>query len=300
MNAAIQVLANTRLYNAMKSVYYSEPPLTSEGKRLVYSFAKLVTMVNSRQYETIKPLEFFSRLCDVVGMYKKKKQQDTQEFIRILLDTVNSEVQDVNQLFKGFLETRISCNSCTYVSTVAEPFLDLSLQIPDDKVTDDSKLSLIDQYVIDAVSKSWSNLFTKRSNITLYDCLASYFHQERIEIETSSCCGRPTILTRSPRIAEFPQYLTIVLKRFTHGNWLSNKITKYVHYPLELQLEGATYRLHGLITHSGLLASRGHYRAIVNLEEGWAEFDDHRTRKLRDLQAEVMGKEAYLLLYELR
>lgn len=106
-----------------------------------------------------------------------------------------------------------------------------------------------------------------------------------------------TTLTRSSQIGDFPRFLTIVLKRFTHGNWISNKISKYVHYPMELHInDHEVYSLIALITHSGLLAYRGHYRAIVRLDGDWVEFDDHKTKLLDE--SGVMGKEAYLLLYE--
>lgn len=76
---------------------------------------------------------------------------------------------------------------------------------------------------------------------------------------------------------------------------MSSKNSQYVHYPLELRLGEQTYVLTALITHSGILMSRGHYRACVLVGRTWYELDDHKHRRLA--LDDVLGNEAYLLLY---
>jgi ubiquitin C-terminal hydrolase len=147
---------------ALKKLFYfsREENFVSIEEKLVLSFARLVTLIESGVFTVIKPVRFFFDLCQVVPMYAKKGQQDTQEFIRILLDTTQSVLKEgcVEACFKGEFATKIACGRCDYESTVIETFLDLSLQIPEHNVEHTYPLSRQDQRVIDRVDNSWDNL----------------------------------------------------------------------------------------------------------------------------------------------
>lgn len=162
INSAVQVLAKTQLSDYLKFRFYSAKPAPTDSNetKVAYSFARLVTIINSGHFPKVIPTKFFEDLCNVVPMYSKKKQQDTQEFIRILLDTISTAApdKDITEPFRGLIETQIQCGHCEYRSTVSEPFLDLTLQIPEVSLQRSRYLDAIDFRIIQRVNDSWTNL----------------------------------------------------------------------------------------------------------------------------------------------
>lgn len=73
----------------------------------------------------------------VVPSFHGYQQQDAQEFMRYLLDAMNSELMVqkgktlIQSLFQGTLMNKIQCLICNGIFPKEEAFLDLSLPIPD-------------------------------------------------------------------------------------------------------------------------------------------------------------------------
>jgi ubiquitin C-terminal hydrolase len=162
INAAIQVLARipALTLSLKRSFYFSSEFFATDAESLLHSFARLTTLIEAGDFANIKPVKFFEDLCRVCPMYSGKKQQDTQEFIRILLDITQTLLVEsvVEDCFQGSFITEIGCSSCSYTSSVVESFLDLNLQIPKSRVDDEQPLSEQDARVIERVNSSWLKL----------------------------------------------------------------------------------------------------------------------------------------------
>jgi ubiquitin carboxyl-terminal hydrolase 36/42 len=85
---------------------------------------------------------------------------------------------------------------------------------------------------------------------------------------------------RQPCIEVPPNILVVQLKRFRYNG---GKNHTEVILPLELNLtkfvldkdHGLSYRLYGFISHSGMSANSGHYKAtMLGYDKRWYQFDD--------------------------
>ncbi|CAI9776111.1 unnamed protein product [Fraxinus pennsylvanica] len=102
----------------------------------------------------INPRSLFGSVCSKAPQFRGFQQHDSHEFLRCLLDGLNTEElsakkhinssQDdgkstntdrtfVDAIFGGKLSSTVSCLECAHSSTVYEQFLDLSLPVPTKK-----------------------------------------------------------------------------------------------------------------------------------------------------------------------
>jgi len=200
----------------------------------------------------------------------------------------------VHDTFQGMLISEVTCCSCNYSFRKHDPFLDLSLNVPDEnhsvflRKTDDGA------YYIRAV--------------TLELCLRRFCSLERLrqseQYVCSKCSQRGDTLKRI-RIEKLPKVLCIHLKRFRWSTHIKEKVTTAVYFPvtgLDLspytlspsdskqahsaaQTDSSTppdpllYDLIGVIVHHGSGLRSGHYTAyalntLVRPAQ-WFHFDDN-------------------------
>ena len=84
------------------------------------------------------------------------------------------------------------------------------------------------------------------------------------------------------KVDEFPQYLTLVLKRFEYTYSHRLKINSKFEFPFENFefCEGQFYNLKGIIVHQGL-SDVGHYFSLIKIKEKWYEFNDTYVDEIR-------------------
>jgi ubiquitin carboxyl-terminal hydrolase 3 len=138
----------------------------------------------------VSPNTFLSAIWKVLPSFKGYKQQDAQEFMRCLLDRMDYELQEKNKkkgisskpsdqsslqesqigtLFGGLLQNEITCLKCGHISRKDDPFLDLSLDVPEDEY---------------------------ETSITLMDCLKSFTDIEVLEETEKYHCEKCLSLQR--------------------------------------------------------------------------------------------------------
>eukprot|EP01138_Halocafeteria_seosinensis_P000403 gb/GECG01000416.1/.p1 GENE.gb/GECG01000416.1/~~gb/GECG01000416.1/.p1 ORF type:complete len:552 (+),score=58.79 gb/GECG01000416.1/:1-1656(+) len=259
-------------------------------------------------------------------------QQDAQEFLRFLLDALNDDLNRVrskipykeldespdqsdrevseewwdyhckrnnsivNDLFGGQLKSEVKCLSCGAVSRCFDPFLDLSLQIPQS---------------VQAAGRRSSGRFGSNRNISIHNCLKSYIGPERISAEGYICkrCKRETSCEKYLTIFKSPEILVFHLKRFTFSTFRRSKITASIDFPT-LQLDISpyisknshewnvppVYDLVAVSNHMGTL-NGGHYTADArNMDTGeWYNFNDTKVSPISPEQ--ISGSNAYILFY---
>jgi ubiquitin C-terminal hydrolase len=221
--------------------------------------------------------------------------------------TADSPIAD---LFKGQLQSSVTCSKCGGRFTMYEPFWELSLPLAPSS----------------GGAFSWLT-FKGGSSLSLQDCLRAYTASEKLDgKEAFSCekCREKTAATKHLRLHRLPDALVLHLKRFKHGGAGrgGDKLATDVVFPLRsLDLSNhlspesphssqeCLYDLYAISYHTGSLAG-GHYLACCRLSQGgtegpttkdassWYFFNDETVTPVAD--GNVKTQNAYILFYARR
>ncbi|CAL8104877.1 unnamed protein product [Calicophoron daubneyi] len=324
MNSILQCLSNTTplLEYCLSGRYTSE--LNKSSSMHGNLFASYVTlmrelwdpeMVNS----STSPHQFKTQIQRFAPRFVGYAQQDSQEFLRYLLEGLHMDVNRVTKrprpvtpdyaaedrlgdhekadiywrrylsmdnseivdIFVGQLMSTLECAECGFKSTTFDPFWDLSLPIP------------------------------KKPNVSLMDCLKLFTAKEDLDGNERPVCGRCKVRRRCSKsfsIQKFPRILVLHLKRFS-GERFRSKMSLLVDYPVtELNMtefaspscpqKYARYSLYAVSNHSGSVYA-GHYTAACRHPylNTWFDYNDSRVRSINSQS--VVSPEGYVLFYEL-
>ncbi|KAK0162621.1 hypothetical protein PV327_006386 [Microctonus hyperodae] len=175
--------------------------------------------------------------------FSSNHQQDAQEFFLHLLNLLDRHsVHKVNpsNCFKFRVEERYECTSSGKVKYSYRPEYLLPLSIPLDTVTNKDE---VDAYNDEkkkaelAGNKRAGVTTIVRPHIELSSCLETFTRTEIIEQFYSSALNAKTTAKKLTRLATFPDYLLIHLKKFTVNNdWRMLKLDVAVEMPDILDL----------------------------------------------------------------
>ena len=240
----------------------------------------------------------------------------------------------MHRAFAGTLRSDVTCGACGHVSTVTDPTVGLSLDVPG------SEPAGADDDVLLAGSG-------KTARVTLEACLRRFARPERLcgagdagsgggAFECARCGDRAAAKTKQMSLSRAPPTLVMHLKRFRRGA----KIDRHVAFPFALdvapyassaaerarlafgdrsrrRVEGeerlndshvddekngasdppnprSAYALFAVVVHSGGMES-GHYICYVKCQDAWFRCDDHRVSRADPVV--VAAAQAYLLFY---
>eukprot|EP00871_Galdieria_phlegrea_P005906 jgi/Galph1/802/GphlegSOOS_G5524.1 len=291
----------------------------------------------------ISPQGFLNAVWLTIPLFGSFQQADAQEFLHLMLDRVHFETShlssncddskwnkvgediksSIETIFVGCCETHVRCNSCGFVSTQQQEFLDLSLSIPKEYIHFAGRRSAR----LASVQRDLMNNKTEKSNVdngvhscSLYDCF-DYFTREELLTRKDKyfClkCNEYTDAWKTCRLVKLPEVLCVHLLR-VHlvgtSRWSPMKVDTHVRFPLEgLQLQSygrnnssrnsqavnMTYDLCAAIQHHGSGWHSGHYTAFCkHTDKQWYHFNDVQVEKVSD--ETVQNSEAYILLYSKR
>nr|CAX73508.1 Ubiquitin carboxyl-terminal hydrolase 2 [Schistosoma japonicum] len=325
MNSILQCLSNTAPLTeyCLEDRYLKDINKSSSMNGMLFrSYADLMKeiwdpdMANS----STSPSRFKSQIQRFAPRFMGYSQQDSQEFLRYVLEGLHMEVNRVQKrpiptkpdyeaedrlpdnekanlywrrylsmdnseivdLFVGQLMSTLECADCSFKSTTFDPFWDLSLPIP------------------------------KKPNVNILDCLNLFTSKEELDGDERAICSRCKTrrrCTKSFSIQKFPQILVLHLKRFS-GERFRSKMSVMVDYPLRnLDLiefatssctqKSAQYKLYAVSNHSGSVYT-GHYTAsCLNPYTGdWHSFNDSHVHLISENSA--ISSEGYVLFYTLQ
>ncbi|XP_067323505.1 ubiquitin carboxyl-terminal hydrolase 45 isoform X2 [Anolis sagrei] len=256
----------------------------------------------------LSPKVLFNQLCQKAPRFKGYQQQDSQEVLHYLLDAMRIEetkriqaailkafnnpttktadeetkrkvkaygregvkMNFIDRIFVGELTSTIMCEECENISTVKEPFIDLSLPIIEERIskpvpfgrTSKNKTD-IDQYScssINSLNNQQSKLPRKQSltkeknqvnHVKRLTKQSSSGEEEAIpfimqeEIGHSNAEGRAkekktegvyTNARKQLLISSVPAVLVLHLKRFHQAGVSLRKVNRHVDFPLVLDL----------------------------------------------------------------
>ncbi|XP_074587335.1 ubiquitin carboxyl-terminal hydrolase 17-like [Curcuma longa] len=290
-NAVLQCLAFTRplstyLLNGLHSMKCPKKEwcFTCELERFV---------MHTKQGESpLSPLGFLSHLHKIGSNFTHGQQQDAHEFLRYAVDVMQSECLKetrakpegvlaeettlIQQIFGGYLMSKIRCNKCRVKSKRCERMMDLTVEIHGDIAT-------------------------------LDEALHHFTSPEILDGENKYECNRCKSYERARKrlaILEAPNILTIVLKRFQSGKF--GKLNKSIQFPeylnLALYMSGddasPVYQLYAAIVHKDDRNSTfsGHYVCYVkDTQRKWYKIDDCKVKHVE--LKKVLSKGPYILLY---
>ncbi|KAM7362211.1 ubiquitin specific protease 8 [Cochliomyia hominivorax] len=315
MNSIIQCLSNTPQLAeyCITDKYKNYISRNNKTKgQIVEEVAALIKVLWNGNYKCVASKD----LRYVIGQYQKMfrgiEQQDSHEFLTILMDWLHSDLQTVSQpeyirepmtasdkawldftkskeslilhLFYGQIKSIVKCATCDKESATYECFSNLSLELPEN------------------------------NNVChLSQCLDMYFSGERIHGWNCPACKQKRDAIKKLNISKLPPVLVIHLKRFyadTDSITPSyKKKQNYLRFPLEnLNMSSyitisesrrnttKSYELYAVSNHYGSMES-GHYTAFCKSGTygRWFKFDDQIVTPLD--ASNVVSSAAYILFY---
>ncbi|KAL0271487.1 UNVERIFIED_CONTAM: hypothetical protein PYX00_008567 [Menopon gallinae] len=307
-----------KVYHSTRSIKEISDELIAEELRKV-----LISLNQGDSKEAISPNELFSAIWKVVPRFRGYQQQDAHEFLRYMLDRLHTELLSllpdetlrdsqyisldhkgrssiVTSVFGGTLQSEVRCLNCFTESKKHDPFLDLSLDIPDKYLYGQKKNKDIDEIL---------------PPCTIADCLTSFIEVEELaETELYYCnnCKSKQRSTKRFWIRRLPNVLCLHLKRFRWNSHFRTKIDTEIVFPTtaldmsqfvlsnihETRQSGAgtnLYDLAAVIVHHGSGVGCGHYTAFAINDGEWFHFNDSTVRPTG--QATVAKCKPYILFY---
>ena len=245
---------------------------------------------------TVDPRHFLSALCKRHREFRRMRQQDSHDFLRLLFNALDEEHGEAErraggprepalhqQQFGGQLLSRVVCQVCRNVTEVEEAMLDLSLAIPP---------AASDAHV-DGILRSLRSLrigsVSPNDELSLVDMLDYWARPATLVDENAFACehcakddpaGRRWIYQPASKqffLKQPPQNLVFHLQRFAISSMGArsarySKDHTHIQIPLTLDLAhvalgsaggGQRYRLTGMVVHEGTSVDSGHYIAVV-------------------------------------
>jgi ubiquitin C-terminal hydrolase len=223
----------------------------------------------------IIPLEIKNIVEDKSDMFEGFLQQDSTEFIVLLLSIIDDEIKKVHKdsigiqsIFGIKINVRIKCK------------LRECLQINNRK--EFNNFLLLD---IESNCTSLEDVYRNFKSCTKLESDNKYFCEN---------CQAKRTASKRHTIDIWPKYINIWLKRFRHNGITFTKNDQEIDIPLvwkdNLQLQGA-------IIHSGSL-NGGHYVYVGKHESKWFLFNDSSINEIKSItELKALLSKAYWLCY---
>jgi ubiquitin C-terminal hydrolase len=328
MNSILAILQQTPYFAdyIISNNYYIEDNTKNKNiilNSVIYQLFKIfkISMSNDNKQLTINT--FRDNIAKKNFIWGEHQQQDSQEFLTFLLNTIEDEIKDevlylpgrkiektkinienlialksweefskkeysiIKELFTGQNQSILECEKCKNKSSRFEIFTNLQLDI-NDKCSD------------------------------IYDCLNSYIKKEQLEKENKvwcQFCFQKNRAFKSNYIWRTPKILIINLKRFKYNDYgmVTSKNNKFIRYPIEdldisnyinpnsPYFDKCKYDLFGVNIHKSIGGLNninfGHYISCVKnrFDNKWYTFDDNCVTKANI--DNIINPNCYLLFY---
>ncbi|XP_055902800.1 ubiquitin carboxyl-terminal hydrolase 3-like isoform X2 [Eupeodes corollae] len=303
--------------------------------------------------KAISPECLFLVIWKVVPQFRGHRQHDAHEFLRYMLDRLHTELQHlsidvtpllaaeckaattigtsnansnykggrssiVTNVFGGTLQSEVRCLICGMESKKHDPFLDLSLDIPEkfykECAASSSTLSG-NAGGTGATSGNGSTPTKVKPLCNISDCLSSFTEVEELaetELYYCSSCKCKQRSTKRFWIRRLPNVLCLHIKRFRWNNFFRTKLDLRISFPIK-SLDMSQYVLNNMpetrrtsqscnvydlaavIVHHGNGSSCGHYTSFAINNGTWLHFNDHTVKEVPS--SAVAECKPYILFY---
>jgi len=310
VNSALQCLCHIRpfidiILNLQQQQQQQLPPVTS-------AYAQLLTEMQSIPKGATSAYQLKARISDVNRRFAGTDQQDSHEFLTILLEILHDELMDnyqnssIGDLMHGVIRSTVKCLACPEETITDDSFLSLPLPVRR------SAAETFDSKIRENICEKFIGIFISRSasDPDIHGSFQAFLSPEQLGENGQWFCENCQNLTDATKrfdLWQLPRVLILQLKRFTCDLTNDTKIATKIRFDLQLNLSefmkecehdsAPLYNLVAVLTHSGTLAS-GHYMTFAKHldDEVWYHFDDQHVRQASS--NEVLSSDAYILVYE--
>jgi ubiquitin C-terminal hydrolase len=307
MNSIFQILLH---HDLLVNYFISEKvekEINQERKEsiVVKEFNRLVKGYWSfDKYHQIKPLSIIKVLWHMNPMFHPYRQNDAQEFLTFLLDTIHTGVEHPVRI-------KLKQKSNTLTPTISKA-VEHWKEFFGEKYSDLVSLYFSQiRTTMECPNNHQSISFNPSSILSvditgdsLIKCLNHHFSKERVDYKCETC---KELCTKQEKIQYMSEYLFIQLKRFQYTSIGARKINDTISYPKTLNLDQfvdisvdkahRTYELDGLVLHQGI-AEGGHYHAYQYHDNKWLKFDDESIVEIASEEQIMDNRDVYLLVYK--
>ena len=310
MNTTLQILVHTpnfinRLIQNQNNIDYKST-ISKKFFDLINQFIK-----NSYAFS---PMDFKSTFSMKHRQFAGYDQCDTQEFCRVLLEDINSELNKIkNKPPYKELDTKnknkIECDKEYYDlcklredSIVIDSFYGQIINIFTCKYNNCKQQTFSFQKVLDLPLLIPRNSY---SSIDLNQLIKEYFESEEIQFETKcEGCGKKTIHKKEIFFSRPPEILILSVQRLNMRTKRKNNISVQFNENLNLDnfidkncgfRNSCLYSLYGIANHSGTI-DFGHYFAYIKIEGNWFEFNDSIVKSIGRINN--ISSSAYVFFYK--
>lgn len=210
-------------------------------------------------------------------------QHDSHEFLISFLDQISMELINldlrlpnyewytifnknftiIENIFNGLFETTITCDN-NHKSITCEPFIDLSLPIVNNNLTD-----LINNFSSDEILENNDSYYCDK-------------------------CKSHIKATKKTIIKYLPNNILIIhLKRFNN----LSKIESFIDIPISFELNNKNLNLFGIVNHTGNIFSGHYYSYIKNIDSKWYNYNDSIVTEISI--ENIITPKAYILFYNI-
>ncbi|KZC06438.1 PREDICTED: ubiquitin carboxyl-terminal hydrolase 5 [Dufourea novaeangliae] len=189
--------------------------------------------------------------------FSSNRQQDAQEFILHLINVIDRHSRhqtNPSDCFKFKVEERYQCSHSKKVKYTYRPEYLLPLPISLESAINKKQVAAYEalKKETEAKGQKLDSNTVVRPRIEFLSCLRAFVQSETVEQFYSSALNEKTTAQKTTRLASFPDYLLIHLKKFTvKEDWTPVKLDVVVEMPELLDL--SILRGHGLQSTEELL-----------------------------------------------
>ena len=301
MNTSIQILLHCQFF-INKLTNDPEKPITN-------SLYNLLNLMIKDSNTKISPISFKLIFEKKHSDYEGKRQHDSIEFTRILLDDIS-------------IENNISKQNIIYEELITKNKSSHEL----DKEFDLLYRKRENSFIIDLFYNQILNTFKCKCNhenyslekiidipllfsnylmyFSLEKLLDTFFNEESLKWEREcEKCHKKEKHIKTMKLTHLSKILIISFQRINQITGRKNN--SYVEFPIDLNMKKYSekgipnlyyYDLFAIINHSGTIKS-GHYTAIIKLNKEWYEFNDSKVKKIEIKNNYILSNLVYCLYY---
>ena len=278
MNSVLQVLAHTddfKEYFLNNDFDEGSNPLSFAFKNFLEEYFKNKDnnyFVPEKLYNAIQ--QQYKTKSNSEMKFANNNQHDPEEFLTIFLDSLETENNKWNNIFKGKETIFDTCKNCKAESQKENEIIFWCLGIKDDD------LEKIESHEMEEDCCNCCDCCCVYYKTALEKLLDNYKKEEEIE---SNCvgCKNNTKKGRITKISFLPKYLILQFKIYNHHS-VFIKIPKELNlkkYCTEQNNVNFDYTLYGIVRHHGNKFS-GHYTAAIKEGNDWYICDDKTVEKV--------------------
>lgn len=250
MNSVIQALFATDEFLCYMLDTKCDKTLHTSLSKL---FREMIECGEKDDSDSISPESFRETFVKIRPQFNNNNQQDSQEFLSLLLDGIHQEVNEAKnskrpkdlpqpksakdswnqyiqyiddsflvKLFVGHMSSTIECTECHHKSKCWDTFWDMSLSFPE-----------------------------KSDNFDVINLFEKYLEDETLDGDSKPNCENCETKTKSIKsltIERLPLILTLNLKRFGNNG---QKLSKNIEVDSKMTVNDTTYYLYACICHRG-------------------------------------------------